>query len=61
MIGSASAIVTAAAGISSSAIWRMPLPCSRRRPSQSCRATRRLSCGNSTVATATLNMPWGSM
>ena len=61
VIGSGSTIVTAAAGISSSAIWRMPLPWVALRPSQSWRATRRLSAGNSTVATATLNMPCGSM
>ena len=61
VIGSDSAIVTAAEGISSSAIWRMPLAWVARRPSQSCRATSRESAGNSTVATATENMPCGSM
>ena len=35
--------------------------CVRRSPSKSWRATSRLSVGNSTVATATVNMPWGSM
>ncbi len=61
VIGSASAIVAAADGISSSAIWRIPLPCVSRSPAMSLRATSRDSAGNSTVATATENMPWGSM
>ena len=39
----------------------MPLPIVRRIPDTLRRAARRLSVGNSTVATATLKMPWGSM
>ena len=53
--------MNAAAGISSRLIWRIPLPTVRRIPAGSRREARRLSVGNSTVATATLNMPWGSM
>ena len=39
----------------------MPLPTVRRIPPASLRAAMRLSVGNSTVATATLKIPWGSM
>ncbi len=57
----ASASVAAAAGISSSAICLMPFAPVRRSPSRSCLATSLLIVGNSTVATATENIPWGSM
>ncbi len=39
----------------------MPMPIARRIGSTSLFAAMRLSVGNSTVATATLNSPWGSM
>jgi hypothetical protein len=57
----ASTQVKAALGMSSSAIWRMPLDIVVRIPSMSWRAARRLRAGNSTVASATENTPWGSM
>ena len=61
MIGSASTSVQAAAGISSRQICRVPVPVSARRPSVSPRMASRASAGNRTVATATLNIPCGSM
>ena len=57
----ASTAISAADGISSRLIWRMPLPSVRRIPATSRRTAIRLRVGNSTVATATLNIPWGSM
>jgi hypothetical protein len=60
-MGSASASVSAAAGVSSRKIWRVPVAIVARSPSRSRRAAKRLSVGNSTVATATENIPWGSM
>ena len=53
--------MNAAAGINSRLIWRIPVPTVRRIPAASRRAARRLRTGNRTVATATLNIPWGSM
>ena len=62
MIGSESATNAAALGISSSEIWRIPLPISARMPGQRrAGVASRLSAGNSTVATATENIPCGSM
>ena len=52
---------TAPAGISRKAIWRMPSPNVRRKPSSSPRAASRASDGKSTVAIATENIPCGSM
>ena len=43
------------------AIWRMPLETVRRKPSMSAREASRASDGKSTVATATENIPCGSM
>ena len=60
-IGLGSTIMNAAAGISSRLIWRMPMPTARRIAATSRLAAMRLSVGNSTVATATLNRPCGSM
>ncbi len=51
----------AAAGVSRNAIWRRPEPTSARNPGPSRAAARRDSAGNSTAATATENMPCGSM
>ena len=54
------AIISAAAGISSRLICRMPVPTARRMFAGSRTAAMRLRVGKSTVATATLNIPWGS-
>jgi hypothetical protein len=61
VIGSASTSVAAVAGSSSRKMSRRPLPTLSRSPSVSRRAANRLSRGKSTVAIATLNIPWGSM
>jgi len=53
--------VNAAAGISVRKIWRTPLPTVVRIPPRSPRVANRESAGNSTVASATLNIPCGSM
>ena len=53
--------MAAAAGTSSSAIWRIPTPSTERIWPNSLRDASRLSCGNTTVATATENIPCGSM
>ena len=42
-------------------IWRRPVLIVARNPSRSSRAARRARAGNSTVATATENIPCGSM
>ena len=60
-MGTASTSVIAAHGMSSRNTPRMPVASRERTPSRSPRLTNRLSAGNSTVATATLNMPCGSM
>ena len=61
MIGTASTASSAADGISSRLIWRIPLPSVRRIPTGLRALAIRLSVGNSTVATATLKIPCGSM
>ena len=61
MIGSASTALTTAAGTSRNAIWRRPIDTVRRKPSMSPRVEKRASDGKSTVATATENIPCGSM
>ena len=61
MIGVASTANSAADGISSRLICRVPLPTARRIPPTSRLDANRLSVGNRTVATATLKMPCGSM
>ena len=61
VIGVASTIISAAEGIRSRLIWRMPLPRVRRISAGARRAASRLRVGNSTVATATLKIPCGSM
>ena len=61
VIGVASAISSAAQGISSRLIWRIPLPSVRRISAGARRDACRLRVGNRTVATATLKMPCGSM
>ncbi len=60
-MGSASAMQAAAAGTSRNAICRVPLATACRKPRRSPAATRRESVGKSTAATATENMPCGSM
>ena len=60
-IGSAKTAEKTLAGTSRNAIWRSPTPTMWRKPSTSPRAASRDSDGKSTVATATENMPWGSM
>ena len=60
-IGVGSTIMNTAAGISSRLIWRMPMPTARRIAPTSRREAIRLSVGKSTVATATLKIPCGSM
>ena len=60
-IGVDSTMMNAAAGTSNSRIWRMPIPSALRIAVTSRREAIRLSVGNSTVATATLNRPCGSM
>ncbi len=57
----AKAAVMAAPGSSRKAICRRPVPTSARKPGPSPAAASRESAGNSTAATATENMPCGSM
>ena len=61
MIGSASTIEKAAAGSSRKLIWRNPSAIVLRTPARSPRVASRASVGKSTVATATENIPCGSM
>jgi len=61
VIGSARAAVTTLAGMSRNAICRSPRETVERKPSVSPRDANRASEGNSTVATATENIPCGSM
>ncbi len=49
------------AGTSRNAIWRRPVATVARKPSQSARVDSRESAGKRTVATATENIPCGSM
>ena len=61
MIGSASTAEATLAGISRKPIWRSPRETVSRKPSRSPRVASRESVGKRTVATATENMPCGSM
>ena len=60
-MGVASTAAATLAGTSRNAIWRMPMDTVERKPSMSPRAASREMAGKSTVATATENIPWGSM